>query len=97
MLAHQSIDRTPADCSRYRAVEAWAAEREGSVGPADLRSLVGDPEAGVAWRLDEAGDDPRSTIWSWVVDTGADSVSFARDSPADVPYESVTVPERGDD
>ncbi|WP_135363961.1 C45 family autoproteolytic acyltransferase/hydolase [Halosimplex halophilum] len=94
MRTHQSVDRTPADCPRHCVVEAWADDREGTVGPADLRRLVGDPEAGVAWGLDGAEDDPRSTIWSWVVDTGADSASLARDSPAEAPYESVAVPGR---
>ncbi|WP_436909258.1 C45 family autoproteolytic acyltransferase/hydolase [Halosimplex marinum] len=92
MRAHQSVDRTPADCPRHCAVEAWADDREGVVGPADLRRLVGDPAAGVAWGLDGAEDDPRSTIWSWVVDTGAGSASLARGSPAEAPYESVAVP-----
>jgi len=92
--AHQSVDRTPAECPRYRAAEAWAADREDGdvIDTADLRTLVGDPATGVAWDLDETRDDPRSTIWSWVVDTGAVTASLARDSPATVPYEPVAVP-----
>lgn len=96
MRAHQSLDRTPADCPRHCAVEGWTADREDAapITRADLRGLVGDPGAGVAWDLDDAGDDPRSTIWSWVIDTGVAEASLARDSPATVPYESVAVPGR---
>lgn len=94
MRTHQSVDRAPTDCSRHCAVEAWVDDYEGAVGPDDLRRLVGDPERGVAWDLDEAGDDPRSTIWSWVIDAGADNASLSRDSPAEVSYEPVAVPGR---
>lgn len=106
MREYQSADRTPADCSRYRALEEWAADRhdgatggddgttdrDGVVDLDDLRALVGDPDAGVCWPLDAAGDDPRSTIWSWAIDAGADRGYLARDSPADTAYEAVSVP-----
>lgn len=97
MRARQSVDRRLVDCPQYRAVETWGGGCEGPIDPADLRALVGDPEAGVAWGLDETGDDPRSTIWSWVIDTGADSASLARDSPDEVPYDPVAVPGRETD
>lgn len=93
MRDHQSHDRRPGDCSRCRTVEAWADDRD-SVAPADLRALFGDPADGIAWPLDGAGDDPRSTIWSWVVDTGGDAW-HAPGSPDEVPYETVPVPGGG--
>lgn len=94
MADHQSLDRRPADCERYRAVASWA-EGRGSVGSADLRTLIGDPDGDIAWSLDEAGEDPRSTIWSWVIDTAGDAW-HAPDSPAEVTYETVTWPASDD-
>lgn len=94
MREHQSADRAPADCSRFRAIEAWAADHGGPVGVDDLQPIVGGPEAGVCWCVDEAREDPRSTIWSWTVDTSADVGYLAGDSPAETPYEAVSVPGR---
>jgi hypothetical protein len=95
MREHQPLDRRPVDCSRARTVEAWADGREAPVGPAALRSLVGDADAGIAWPIGEGGDDPRSTIWSWVVDTGGDAWQ-APESPVEAPYETVAWPAGGD-
>ena len=92
MREHQSLDRRPTDCPRVRTAEAWADDRSEAVSPSDVRRLLGDPDGGIAWRLDEAGEDPRSTIWSWVVETGGEA-TLAAGSPADHSYDSVSVPD----
>lgn len=94
MREHQSTDRIPSDCSRYRALESWATDCDGPVDVDALRTVMGDPDADVCWPLDAAADDPRSTIWSWAVDTSADAGYLARDSPVETEYESVSIPKR---
>lgn len=90
--AYQSTDRTPADCERRRTVRAWFDERNGPITPADLQTAMGDPDAGMCWPLDERGNDPRSTIWSWVIDPADGAGYLAEDSPVEVSYERTDVP-----
>lgn len=92
MRAHQSSDRRPRDCSRYQQLQEVLGDGEGRIGREELRVLMGDPDRGVARRLDPAGDDPRSTIWSWVVAPSERAGSLARGSLVEHPYEPVSVP-----
>lgn len=92
MREYQSTDRTPADCSRRRAVAEWFDEQDRRVTEADLQTAMGDPDVGVCWPVDERREDPRSTIWSWTIDPAERVGHLARDSPIETPYEAVRVP-----
>lgn len=98
MRAHQSVPREPADCPRLQTFESLLADGSGAsaesdaVSLLDLQTAMGDPDAGVCWRLDETGDDPRSTIWSWAMALDAGKARLARDSPVRTRYEPVAVP-----
>lgn len=93
MLEHQAGDRTPADCHRYATIDRWTDA--GELDLEGLRTVMGDPDAGVCWRLKEAEDDPRSTLWSWTAELGSGVAHLARDSPAETSYEPVALPESG--
>ncbi|MCU4741281.1 C45 family peptidase [Natronoglomus mannanivorans] len=93
MREYQSTDRTPADCSRRQAIAAWFDERERRVTAEDLQTVMGEPDVGVCWPIDERREDPRSTIWSWTIDPAERAGHLARDSPVETPYQAVRVPE----
>ncbi|WP_275040103.1 C45 family autoproteolytic acyltransferase/hydolase [Natrialba taiwanensis] len=88
--AYQSTDRTPDDCARRQTVEAWFADQERPVSPADLQTAMGNPDAGMCWPVGDDGD-PRSTIWSWVIDPADASGYLAADSPVETPYEPIKI------
>jgi len=96
MREHQDAPRGPADCGRLDTLETLLEDRSEPLSLMDLQTAMGDPDTGVCWRLDEAGDDPRSTIWSWVVALGGGKARLARGSPVRTRYSPVAVPGAGE-
>lgn len=93
MREYQSADREPDDCSRHRTLTEWFDRKEPEITFDALRTVMRDPDEGVCWRVGE-DDDPRSTIWSWVIDPEVCAGRLAAGSPIETPYESVEVPGR---
>lgn len=89
---YQSTGRAPADCQRHRTLTEWAGAHRGSIALADLQTAMGDPERGACWRIDDEGDDSRSTLWSWTAAPREGVAHLAADSPATTPYEPVELP-----
>lgn len=95
MREYQSTDPSVDHyCSRLDEVEAWLEDRERPITVEDLRTAMSDPDIGACWPVDEERDDPRSTIWSWVMDPADYGGSLAGGSPIETAYEPVTAPGR---
>lgn len=96
MRTHQSLERHPDDCPRLQTAAALLADEGTDISLSSLQTAMGDPETGVCWPLDEASDDPRSTIWSWAMALGAGKARLARGSPVRTRYGPVAVPRAGE-
>lgn len=92
MQEYQSSERTPAVCSRYRGVTEWFDEQDREISARNLQTEMGDPEVGVCWPVDEQHDNPRLTIWSWIIDPANRVGYLASESPVETPYKAVRVP-----
>lgn len=93
MREYQSTDRTPRDCSRLQAFEAWHDRQEQPISLEALQTAMGDPKRGICCPIDAENNNPRSTIWSWTIDPVNRIGYLARDSPVETAYKAVRVPE----
>lgn len=93
MREHQATDALPRDCARYAAIEDRVESGNGRMDVESVQRLLGDPEDGVAWRIDDfPGDDFRATIWSWAMNLDRAALTLSSHSPATTAYEPIPFP-----